>query len=66
MKSARAKKPSVEQLYLSDSQVAARYGVARTTIWRWVRLDAYPAPRKIAPGCTRWSLRSIEAWEQER
>lgn len=52
-------------LYLSDKQLAARYGVTRTTVWRWVRKNEFPHPVKISPGCTRWPLDEIEAREQE-
>jgi|GEM_PF-7037080 len=26
-----------DEVYLSDTQVAARYNVARNTVWRWTR-----------------------------
>lgn len=32
-------------IYLSDVQVAARYGVHRTTPWRWAQADgSFPKP----------------------
>lgn len=55
----------LKNLYLSDVQTAARYGVSRMTIWRWVRQGIFPAPVKIGPGCTRWPLERLEAHEQE-
>ena len=54
------------QLYLSDKQLAARYGVHRTSVWRWLRENNLPKPVKLSPGCTKWLLNDIEAWEQER
>jgi len=53
-------------LYLKDSEVAARYGVTRTTIWRWVRQgqDGFPRPVKLSPGCTRWSEALLADWEK--
>jgi prophage regulatory protein len=52
--------------FLSDKQVAARYKIDRTTIWRWVRnRTSFPKPIKLSEGCTRWRLADIEAWEQQ-
>lgn len=50
-------------LYLKDTQLAERFGVDRATIWRWVRRDGFPCPIKLSPGCTRWRMADIEAWE---
>ena len=50
--------------YLSVAQVAARYGVHRTTPWRWAKTDPnFPKPVSLMPGCTRWKLADLEAWE---
>jgi len=52
-------------MYVSDKQLAARYGVTRPTIWRWVRENiVFPRPVCLSPGCTRWRLAEIEAWER--
>lgn len=51
-------------MFLSDEQLAARYAVSRGTVWRWYRSDpSFPRPVKLSPGCTRWKLAEIEAWE---
>ena len=49
--------------YLSDLQLAARYNVHRATIWRWPDSRDFPRPVKFSPGCTRWRLADVEAWE---
>lgn len=50
--------------YLSDLQIAARYGVHRSTPWRWAKVDPnFPKPVTLSPGCTRWSLAELERWE---
>lgn len=54
------------ETYHSDKQVAARYNVSRATVWRWVDRDQFPHPVKLSPGCTRWPLSSLLAWEMER
>lgn len=52
------------ETYLSDSQVAARYGVHRSTPWRWAKTDpSFPTPITLSPGCTRWPLSELVAWE---
>jgi prophage regulatory protein len=50
--------------YLTDKQIAAMFGVSRITVWRWASTDpTFPSPIKLSPGCTRWKLSAIEAWE---
>jgi len=51
--------------FVSDRQLADRYGVSRPSIWRWVMEKSFPAPVKLLPGCTRWPLTSIEQWEKK-
>lgn len=54
-------------MYLSDKQIADRYGVSRPTVWRWLKSDStFPKPISLSPGCTRWRLCEIEAWEAAR
>ena len=50
--------------YISDTQLAARYGVHRSTPWRWAKTDpAFPKPVNLMPGVTRWKLSEVEEWE---
>ena len=52
------------ETYLSDTQLSARYAVHRTTPWRWAKTRPdFPKPVTLTPGCTRWKLSEIEAWE---
>lgn len=53
-------------MYLTDREVACRFGVSRQTIWQWVREGAFPSPLRLTAGCTRWRVSDIEAWEEER
>ena len=53
-------------MYLSDKQVAKKYGIHRTTVWRWVSKGRFPKPIKLSEGCTRWHQGAIEAWEHEK
>lgn len=52
--------------YLSDRDLARRYGIHRTTPWRWTERGEFPQPVKLSPGCTRWRRSEIESWERER
>lgn len=53
--------------YVKDSQLAKRFGVHRSCIWRWLDTDpSFPRPIKLSPGCTRWRLSDIERWEAAR
>jgi len=53
-------------LYLRDTDLASRYSVSRSTIWRWVRRGLLPQPVQISECCTRWRLDDIEARDAER
>lgn len=51
--------------YVADSTLAAHFGTSRNTIWRWAAENGdFPKPVKLSPGCTRWLLADVEAWEQ--
>ena len=54
-------------MFLSDKKIAERYGVSRKTVWDWLKTyPDFPRPVKLSPGCTRWKLAEIEAWESSR
>ena len=43
--------------YLTDSQIAERWGVHRTFPWRQAKkLPEFPQPVKLSEGVTRWKL----------
>lgn len=55
------------ETFLSDIRLAQRYGVHRSTPWRWTKTDpGFPKPVTLTPGCTRWRLSEIEHWEASR
>lgn len=53
-------------MYFTTQEVADRYGISRTTVWRWVKSGRLPAPIQIGPGIKRFSVaalqRADEAW----
>lgn len=52
--------------YLSDLQLAKRYSVSRSTIWRWAQRGVIPHPKQLSQGCTRWRLDEIESCDAAR
>jgi len=57
--------PVTSKIYLSDKELADRYGVIRGTIWRWVSEGRLPAPVHIGPNTTRWRLADLEEHERQ-
>ncbi|MGM0692765.1 MAG: helix-turn-helix transcriptional regulator [Pseudomonadota bacterium] len=59
--------PETIRTWLTAKQVATRYEVGIATVWRWAReRDDFPKPKKLGDNCTRWSLASLEQFEDER
>lgn len=52
--------------YLTDKQVAQRYGVDRTTVHRWSKRGVIPRPVKLTAGCTRWIERELDDADARR
>ena len=59
-------KAKFEKVFVNDVELANRYGIARQSVWRWVKEGRLPAPVKLSPGCSRWRLAGIEQWESEK
>lgn len=53
-------------VFIADTALASRYEVSRATPWRWAKQGKFPQPVKLSPGCTRWRLSDVEAWEASR
>lgn len=49
-------------LTLSPVGVAARVGVHRATIFKWVKADIFPQPTIRAGRVVRWSVKAVDAW----
>lgn len=52
-----------EKFYLSDDDVAARFGVSTDSIRRWIRQGVFPKPVRVGKGTSRWRLSDIERYE---
>jgi predicted DNA-binding transcriptional regulator AlpA len=53
-----------EQLYLSATDLAKRYGVSKRTIWRWVTEGHLPKPEELPGNVRRWLLADLERIEE--
>ncbi|WEK06805.1 MAG: AlpA family phage regulatory protein [Candidatus Devosia phytovorans] len=42
-------------------EVMARTGLSRATIYRWIKSDLFPAPRKCG-SCTFWRESDVHEW----
>lgn len=58
--------PNENTVYVSDTQLAERYSVSRSTIWRWTGRGILPAPVRLSSCCTRWQIADIEARDAAR
>lgn len=57
----------MQTIYFQDVDIGKRYGVSRSTIWRWVKTDpTFPKPICLSHGCSRWRLADLEAWEKSK
>jgi prophage regulatory protein len=53
----------VSDMYHNIRDIAERFGVVPSTIWRWVKDGFFPRPYKFGPGTTRWRDEDIRAFE---
>lgn len=55
------------QIYLTDNQVAGRYGIKRGSVWRWTKENEdFPKPVRFTKGCVRWSISELESYERKQ
>ncbi len=51
--------------FLTDSDLAARYGISRATVWRWTSAGRLPPPVRLGEATTRWPLEGVIQYEQK-
>ncbi len=51
--------------YLNVKEVADRYGVDTSTIWRWRKRGQFPEPKRFGPQTLRWNVAELQAHEAE-
>ncbi len=52
--------------YWSVRQIAARTGLARSTIYRYVRDGVFPRQRQLGPGRVAWLASDVQHWMATR
>lgn len=52
-------------MYLSVKEVAVRYEVDPSTIWRWLKKGMFPQPKRFGPQTLRWAIADLESHEAE-
>ena len=52
--------------YVCVKEVATRFGVAVSSIWRWAKEGSFPKPTRLGHGTTRWLESEVLAFEAER
>lgn len=67
-KPVRKKRPEVADpasKFLTVEEVAKRYGVAKATVWRWMKTDPnFPEPIKLSAGTSRWVEEQLHMFER--
>ena len=51
--------------FIRIKEVMEKTGVARSTIWLWVKEEKFPKPIKISPRVTVWKSSDIQQWQEE-
>jgi predicted DNA-binding transcriptional regulator AlpA len=49
--------------FLSDKDVALRYSLSRSSIWRLVAKGQFPRPYRLTNGATRWKIVDLDAYD---
>ena len=52
--------------FASVDELAARYGVNRSSLYKWVKAGEYPRPIKLGPRFTRWRREDVQRYESTR
>ncbi|HEB93116.1 MAG TPA: AlpA family phage regulatory protein [Gammaproteobacteria bacterium] len=51
--------------FLRRPAVEARYGVSTASIYRWIKIGAFPMPRRIGPGAVAWRVDELDAFDED-
>ena len=52
--------------FIRASEIAARLGVSRSTIYGWVEAGRFPPPIRLGPGAVGWIRSEFDAWIRNR
>lgn len=48
--------------FLRITEVMKMTGIAKSTIWLWVREEKFPQPIKLSPRITVWDEIKVQEW----
>jgi predicted DNA-binding transcriptional regulator AlpA len=57
---------SLQDDLVGVSEIAALFGVANTSAWRWTRKADFPAPAAVLAAGPIWKRADVERWHRER
>ncbi|TLP36951.1 helix-turn-helix transcriptional regulator [Arcobacter arenosus] len=52
--------------FLRITSVMDRTGLAKSTIWLWVKENKFPKPIKLSPRITVWEEEKIVGWMESK
>jgi prophage regulatory protein len=52
--------------FIRIQDVMKKTGIARSTIWLWVKENRFPKPVKLSPRITVWEEDKIQEWQKAR
>ena len=58
-------KSSRPKRYLREPDLRERYGVGRTTIWRWVKTGNLPPPVRLGPNVVGWAEEKLDERDEK-
>jgi prophage regulatory protein len=50
--------------FIRIQDVMKKIGIARSTIWLWVKENRFPKPVKLSPRITVWEEDKIQEWQK--
>jgi len=51
--------------FISVAKVASILGIGVSTAWLWrTKKAGFPAPMRLSPRCTRWSLQEVNSFAE--
>lgn len=52
--------------YLRPAEAAKRFGVCKTTLWRWAKRPDFPKPSKVSSKLTLFNSAAVARWLEDQ
>lgn len=56
----------MNQQFIRLPEVSKLTGLAKSTVWLWVKENKLPKPIKLSPRVTVWHLSDLEQWIEKQ